>query len=172
MELFWKDELGWEDQSGGGDFTWLQEIFLFEPGERTYSSVHAFSFVDNEHIVLGHHSGNGHYGNLGGAIEAGENLEQALRREIKEEGNAELVRWAPVLLVRHIKKSEGWDNMWQAWGWADVTLLPGDKYADVGGDVDGREIVAVSDVPAKLGWGEEKLNMTIKAMLEDRARTR
>jgi len=166
MELFWKSEIG------AGDDTWIQEISLYEDGERNYSSVHAFSFVDDEHIVLGHHSENGHYGNLGGGIEKGETLEQALRREIKEEGNAELVRWAPVLLVRHIKKGEPWDSMWQVWGWADITLLPGDTFVDVSGDVDSREVVLINDVPAKLGWGAEKLEATMKVMFEERSKMR
>lgn len=165
MEVFWKGEIG------AGEDTWLQEIFLFDGVERKYISVHAFSFVDDTHIVLGHHSVDGHYGLLGGAIEAGETVEEAIIREIKEEGNAKMLRWAPLFLLRYTKKGEATSEEWHLSGWADVELLPGDKFTDVGGDVDGREVVPIDQVATKLNWGD-KVNSQIKIVLEERAKMR
>lgn len=166
MKIFWKEVIG-EDV---GD-PWLQEIFWFDGQERKYSHVHAFSFVDDEHMVFCHHI-RGHYGPLGGGIEEGETNKEALEREIMEEGNAKLLAYGPVFVLRHTKVADPKEQTVQLACWADVELLPGDKFEDPGGDVDGREVVALGDVPAKLGWGEAKVKEIVKAMVEARAKTR
>ncbi|MEN9604976.1 MAG: hypothetical protein RJB39_661 [Candidatus Parcubacteria bacterium] len=57
--------------------------------------VYGVCFVNDE-IVIGYSESKDEWSLVGGSVEKGETLEQALRREIKEESNMEILTFKPI----------------------------------------------------------------------------
>lgn len=127
---------------------------------------HAFCFVDDDSIVLTYHGRDGQYGIVGGGKEPGETLEQTLRREVKEEINAELLSWGRGFAIHSTRKDDPKVSEWGFQSWANVRLV-GDKdeIVDVGGDVSKRVVVPVSDVPRLLGWRNIERRLAVISQL-------
>ena len=63
---------------------------LAELGGRNVSGVHAFCFYKGEMVVV-FSAAKGYWGPPGGGVEAGESVEEAVAREVKEETNMRVV---------------------------------------------------------------------------------
>lgn len=86
----------------------------------------------------------------GGGIEEGESVDEALRREAKEETNMRIVRWVP-LGYQHCKESDI-DLGYQLRVYADVEKI-GEFVHDPGGSVTGNILIEPKELNATIRYG-------------------
>ena len=114
---------------------------------------HAFCFVNDDSIVLTYHERDGHYGIVGGGREKDETPEQTLRREVKEEINADLLSWGRGFAIHSARRDDSKFSEWGFQSWANVRLIgESDDIKDPGGDVAKRVVAPIADVPGLLKW--------------------
>lgn len=87
----------------------------------------------------------------GGGVEECENLDQALKREILEELNCEVIEWQP--LGYQVNKSEKYGEVYQFRAVAKIKKL-GEFKEDVGGSVIGYKTVKLTELNNIVQYGE------------------
>lgn len=121
-------------------------------GVSPVTQVQAIPFVDDSHILVYKHI-DGYYGLPGGSVEQGESFEEALKREIKEECAAEVLKYGLIGFVKGMQIDPPSKIGYQLRYWAHIRLLD-QPINDPAGKAIAREIIKLEDVAAKLNWGE------------------
>ena len=146
-KLIHREELNWKGT--------VYDVELYEADEfdtlAPVTQVQAVLFVTKDQIVI-YKDIDGYYGLPGGSIEPGESLEQALRREVKEESACEIMDFGPLGFMKNTKKP-GNSVSYQVRYWAQVKLLD-EPVHDPCGTAISREVVSLEEAAEKLKWGE------------------
>lgn len=146
------------------EVVWKGNKFIVELYDSTNFSdlskvtqVQAVCFAENSNEVVIYKDKDGNFGLPGGSVEEGESLEEALRREIKEEVACKLLNFGPLLYVQSYK--EGDENEKEKYGyqvryWGNVKPLE-EKVNDPAGKSIKRIITTPEKALKKLNWGEK-----------------
>lgn len=128
------------------------------------TQVQALATLSSGDFVI-YQNKSGQYGLPGGSVEAGENLEQALAREIGEEIACKLVQSQPLLYLK-ITNPPGaeFPTTYQVRYWAEVETLD-QEVSDPAGKSVKRLVVSEKGMHELLGWGR-KLELYIQAAKE------
>lgn len=132
-----------------------------------FSQVYCVGEMDNKLVVIYHIENGEKIFNLpGGTRERGEDVEQTLRREIKEETNCDVIRYEILGAQKNVAENgESSPNQVRVF----AHLRPfGDFVSDPGGGVLGYELVELTDLEKKIGWGEvgDWIRLKIKTKME------
>ncbi len=132
-----------------------------------FSQVYCVGEMDNKLVVIYHIENGQKVFNLpGGTREQDENIEQTLRREIKEETNCDVVRYEILGAQKNITEN-GESSLNQVRVFAHLRLF-GVFENDPGGGVCGYELVELADLEKKIGWGEvgDWMRLKVKPKME------
>lgn len=119
------------------------------------SQVQAVCFLGATQVVF-YKNREGWIGNPGGGIERGETIEDAIRRELVEEAQLELLDWRTIGYesVFHPNKPEGENTRYFLRAVAKVGLI-NEKIADPDGKAIERVVVPVEKAIQTLNWGKK-----------------
>ena len=114
-----------------------------------FSQVYCVGRIDNKIPIVKYEKGKD---NLpGGTIESGEGIEDALRREIVEEINCDVVDWVPLGDDKNIG-SDG-SIYYQLRVFANLKSR-GDFVEDIGGNVIGYDLINKNILAETIKWGD------------------
>ena len=116
------------------------------------SQCYAVCFVDGK-VVIVHNGKKDTWGLIGGTIENGESSEDALKREVLEEGNIEIIEFKPI----GYQKAYGDDPNEFSYQLRYVAIgrKVGEFEKDLGGgSVDKIDFVDIDQLPNYFDWGE------------------
>lgn len=132
-----------------------------------FSQVYCVGEINGKLVVIYHIENGKKVFNLpGGTREQGENIEQTLRREIREETNCDIMQYKILGVQKNITEN-GKSSLNQVRVFAH--LRPFGKFvSDPGGSVCGYELVELADLEKKIGWGEvgDWIRLKIKSKME------
>ena len=115
------------------------------------TQIYGVCFYDDQ-VVLVHSMVNNKWGLVGGTIEAGETFEEALKREIQEESNMELVAWKPIGYQKIVYEDNG-ETLFQLRAVCKVRPF-GEFVSDPDGDVDMIKLINPDDYREYFDWGD------------------
>lgn len=145
--LLHREKLDWKGTKYDVELYEVDDVEGLSP----ITQVQVVPFVDKDQVVIYKHI-DGYYGLPGGSIEPGESLEQALRREVKEESACEITDFGLIGFMKNTKKPEN-KVTYQLRYWAQVKLLD-EPINDPCGKAVSREVVTLEEAAEKLKWGE------------------
>lgn len=115
-----------------------------------WEQIYAIGNFNNSVPVVRYQSQND---NLpGGHVEKGESLEDALRRELKEELNMSLIEWQPLGYQKN-SSEDGKEVSYQFRAYASLER-DGDFVGDTGGLVTGYDLVPIGQLNDRIKWGQ------------------
>jgi len=122
---------------------------------KSIHQVQAVCFLNDKEIVL-YENIEGWFGNPGGTIEVGEDIEEALRRELIEEAQLKVIAWKIIGVekVFYPNKLKAEKESCFLRVVAKVELID-KEIIDPDGKAIGRIIVGVDEAVEKLAWGEK-----------------
>ena len=126
--------------------------FFGDPSSFLLKQVQAVCFTGDDRVVLFRFK-DGKAGCPGGSVESGESVEEALRREILEEANCELLDFGPTGYVQVEDLNSG-RTFYQGRYWALVKPLEGEVRDPVQKSKE-RILVSLEEAPEVLGWGKK-----------------
>ncbi len=132
-----------------------------------FSQVYCVGEMDGKLVVIYHIKNKKKVFNLpGGTRECDENIEQTLRREVKEETNCEVIQYEILGTQKNVTES-GKSSSNQVRVFARLRPF-GEFINDPGGGVCGYELVELADLERKIGWGEvgDWIRLKIKPKME------
>ena len=118
----------------------------------------------NDKMVLVHCMDTNKWGLVGGTIESGETYEQALKREIQEESNMEVLAWKPIGYQKIVYDDNG-EILFQLRAVCKVRPL-GKFISDPDGDVDEIKLIIPDDYRTYFDWGETSERIMEVAKME------
>lgn len=148
-QLLYKETSDWKRVS------FVSELYVYDDGAQSLApvtQVQAVPFTEDGKIVVYKHI-DGYYGLPGGKVEAGENLEAALARELREEMNAELIQVKPVAYIKSFKLSDP-DHVSYNLRYAAKVKLSDGQIQDPAGKAIERLTCDAKDVNNLLRWGK------------------
>lgn len=126
-----------------------QNVDSFD-GLENWKQIYGVCFVGDKMVIV-KDGKSGTWMLPGGRPEEGENFEQALKREIQEESNMEVLSWGPVGF-QHCTDSSGKEyNQLRTWC---VVRPYGEFVSDPGGNTSEIKLVDPNDYKTYFDWGE------------------
>ena len=130
------------------------------------TQVYGVCFVGHE-VVIGLHAKDGSWSIIGGRPEAGETLEQALRREVKEESNMKILDFKPIG-YQSITNPETGEVVYQLRYMCTVEPL-GEFTGDTGHTQPGEGILEIKRIDPEIyreyfDWGEIGEHIMLRAV--------
>lgn len=114
--------------------------------------IYAVCYIKNsEDIIIVHNGKKDTWGLIGGTIELGESFEETLRREVREEGNLELLKWKPVGVQKIIDTRDG-SHIYQLRAVCKARAF-GKFEQDPAGSVDEIAVINPNDYKKYFDWG-------------------
>ncbi len=127
--------------SGSNDFSELKDIKV--------QGVHAFCFYKGKMVVVWSDKKN-YWTPPGGAVEAGETIEEAVIREVKEETNMKVIKQIPIGFIQ-ISEPQGIVTQTRSFCLVEPY---GDFISDPDGDINKIELIDPKNYKRYFDWGE------------------
>ncbi len=158
------DEFKWGEKVYPVEYEDCDDFSELPQGKIT--QVRAICFCDGK-LLIGFGGSQKHWSYIGGTLEKGESVEDALHREVKEESNHEVLAWRPIGYQKTVDANG--NEIYQVRVWCRVKPI-GDFTGDPDKAIEKIELIEPADYKKYVNWGRVGDRLMERAMEIEKSR--